>query len=379
MSLNIPFQFKNNYYANTHSFYTVGDGKNTLPLSSIIALTSNQTMVFHNSNIGIGTDIPRASLDINGNTIINANIGIGTQIMTERLNMLNRDFYILGNGNLGVGTTIPTNKLDVYGNISIKGNIGFSTKNIALLQITNLDGNILAGELIRRTDTQNICEYIQLQGFKYLGIQSFSNVGTATYYPTSSAEVILIGCLGGGGGGGGCESNDLAARYAAGGGGGGFASYLFTGPMESIYGTTVTVGDGGAGGVGGTNNTYIAGDAGSSSSFGTIVSATGGGGAPAAVSTTYQGDVGIGSIDAFISSFGEIQIRNSSAADSGQGGSSVFAAGPAGRSTAGAGAAATANTGAGGAGAMSDTTTGRTGGKGGSGLVFVIEFGLGET
>jgi hypothetical protein len=378
MSVNIPFQFKNNYYANTHSFYTVGDAVNTLPITNIISLTSNQTMIFHNNNIGIGTNIPRAALDINGNAIIDANVGIGTRIITQTVNMLNRDFYIFG-GNLGVGTTIPTNNLDVYGNISVKGNIGFSNKNISLLEITNLDTNLLPGNLIRRTATTNICEYIQLQGFKYLGIQSFSNVGTTTYYPTSSAQVILIGCLGGGGGGSGCESNDLAARYAAGGSGGGFASYLFTGPMESIYGTTITVGDGGAGGVGGTNNTYIAGAAGGSSSFGTIVSATGGPGGAAAVSTTYQGDVGIGSIDAFISSFGEIQIRNSSSAASGQGGSSVFAAGPAGRSTAGAGTAATANTGTGGAGAMSDTTTGRTGGKGGSGLVFVIEFGLGET
>jgi len=379
MSRNIPIQFKNNYYANTHTFYTVGDGKNNLPISTIIGLTSNQTMVFHNSNIGIGTNYPRAALDIYGNTIINANIGIGTQIMTRRVNMLNRDLYLLGNGNIGVGTTIPTNKLDVYGNISLKGNIGFSTKNIALLQITNLDGNILPGELIRRTATTNICEYIQLQGFKYLGIQSFSNVGTATYYPTSSAQVLLMCCLGGGGGGAGCVSADLAARYGIGGSGGGFACKIFTGPMSSIYGTTVTVGDGGSGGTPASGSTYTVGSVGGTSSFGIFVSASGGPGGRAIVSTTYMGDVGVGSSDATISSYGSLSIRNAGAGDSGQGGSSVLAAGPAGRNTAGNGAAAAANSGAGGAGAMSDTATVRSGGKGGSGLVYILEFGLGET
>lgn len=376
MSHNSAIQFTKNYYANTHTFYTLGDGITNNPLTNILALSNINTIVFHSSNIGIGTTLPRASMDITGNTIIDVNnVGIRTNILTKKLNIHDTPIYLTGN--IGLGTTIPTNTLDVYGTISVKGNIGFSSKNISLLQISNL--NIITGDLIRRGDTINVCDYIQLQGFKYLGIQSFSNVGTATYYPTSQAQAILIGCLGGGGGGAGCRSDDLATRPAAGGSGGGFASYFFTGPMTSTYGTTITVGDGGAGGTGATANTYITGSVGGSSSFGTIVSASGGGGGPAAVSTTYQGDVGIGSSDAFISSFGEIQIRNSSSTDSGQGGSTVFGAGPAGRSTVGAGTAATANTGTGGSGAYSDTATARAGGKGGSGIVYVIEFGMGET
>lgn len=103
-----------------------------------------------------------------------------------------------------------------------------------------------------------------------IGIQVFSAPGTHTYTPTPGTKSVVVELVGGGGGGAGEPACDGSHCVTAGGGGGGglARSRLTTG----FLGVTVTVGAGGAGGAAGANN----GNNGGTSSFGSLLSATGG-------------------------------------------------------------------------------------------------------
>ena len=98
------------------------------------------------------------------------------------------------------------------------------------------------------------------------GTQSISS---GTYTPTAGTNSVIVETIGGGGGSGGAAADIGLA--SGGGGGGGYAKKKIT---SAFSGVTVTVGLGGTAGTSGPN----AGGAGGTSSFGALISSTGGAG-----------------------------------------------------------------------------------------------------
>ena len=154
-------------------------------------------------------------------------------------------------------------------------------------------------------------------------------------HPHGGDEFVVVELVGAGGGGGGCATTggaQVAMGAAAGAGG-----YGWKRVTASFSGVTVTVGAKGAGGNAGANN----GTAGGSSSFGALLSATGGAlgiggtaqGAPAAV---FGGVGGIGSSGSPNATGGDGVASIAPSVTSvvgGAGGSSFFGAGGRGAST----------------------------------------------
>jgi len=98
------------------------------------------------------------------------------------------------------------------------------------------------------------------------GVRVITSSGT--YTPTPGTKNILVEVLGGGGGGGGAQAGNGFASFGAGGAAGSFAKGWFTNLLASYL---VTIGAGGKGG-GGTEN----GNSGGTTSFGSLISASGG-------------------------------------------------------------------------------------------------------
>ena len=223
--------------------------------------------------------------------------------------------------------------------------------------------------------------------YQYQSTLYYTTVGTATFTKASYPwlRAIRVKCQGGGGGGAGC-STSVSGQIVCGkaGTGGVYAESFITNISGLAASVTVTVGAGGNGGAAGTN----AGSAGGTSSFGSLVSATGGNGGgtadytfppnfpagPVAGPTTGTGDLVIpgGDSTAAISlSTGWVM--------SGSGGASFMAP----NGTAGAplvsgvnnGANGSAGTNYGGGGTAGGNTqniaTARSGGNGAQGIVIV--------
>lgn len=376
MSIYGPVHFKREYVAGSHSFITVGDGNSNIALSNMVREQTNVMMVIRNCNVGFGTD-PLEKLHIYGNNVYlnNANIGIGS-IPSRSIDIINNG-HIIVNGKIGINSANPFYDIDVNGTMRLSGNINFPTRNSMALETNVIQST---NTYIRRNIINTDFNFINLQGVKLLNIQSFSNVGVATYYPTIGSQIIFACCLGGGGGGAGANSTSAAFTCAGGQGGGVGASFINVNEL-SISGTTVTVGDGGAGGVGSSvANAYAAGSAGNSSSFGSYVSATGGAGALNATTTSWAGGFGgRGSFNADISICGGDQRRPTAVASGGAGGYSPFSIGGATKTIAGNGNAAANNSGAGGGGAYLTGASTYNGGKGGSGFVEIYEYSIGES
>ena len=93
---------------------------------------------------------------------------------------------------------------------------------------------------------------------------------TGTYTPTSGMRYCIVEALGAGGGGGGAGSNNVAG---GGGGAGGYSQAIFT-AADIGSSVTVTIGAGGSGGAAGNN----VGSSGGSTTFGALITCTGGAG-----------------------------------------------------------------------------------------------------
>jgi hypothetical protein len=129
---------------------------------------------------------------------------------------------------------------------------------------------------------------------RLIGVRVFGSVGTSIYTPTLGTNAVIVELQGGGAAGGGTPvtGSGQAAVGGAGGGGGYAMSYLTSG----FSGVAVTIGSGGAPAVAAT------GGAGGTSSFGALLSATGGSGGPGGSSTVTppwitgggSGGVGVG-------------------------------------------------------------------------------------
>lgn len=102
-----------------------------------------------------------------------------------------------------------------------------------------------------------------------LGVRVFTS--TQIYTPTAGTASVVVKCVGGGGGGGGCPAS--AAGQVSMGSGGGSGAIAVGRVTSGFSGVTITIGAGGAGGAAGAND----GADGGNTSFGTVLTAGGGG------------------------------------------------------------------------------------------------------
>ncbi len=209
-----------------------------------------------------------------------------------------------------------------------------------------------------------------------LNIQIFNTAGTFTYTPTAGALTAVVEVLGGGGGGGGSASTGAGQISAgAGGGAGGYGRKRI---LSGLTTTTVTVGAFGGGGSAGAS-----GSAGGTSSFGAIVSCTGGNGGAAGVAGTTG--AGLGAAGG-TSTGGDLNITGQSGdgpfgagsipiVKSGKGANSQYGAGGTFQVTFATGGAAS-GFGSGGGGSADPPSQGSpaSGGNGAIGLVIVWEY-----
>lgn len=236
-------------------------------------------------------------------------------------------------------------------------------------------------------NTVQCLSYFTADGLSPLGgatllstvIYTSNDTWTKADYPgLKFIEVELVG--GGGGGGPGAAASSGQASGGVGGSAGGYEHETIQAASLSAT-ESVTVGSGGAGGIGATP---AAGSAGGTTSFGSLLQATGGNGGSwigsgTSLSISFSGaSAGVGS-GGDISSRGEagggvIRLSGSVIA-SGKGGNSVFGGGASGRTSQGAGAGSSSSRGGGGGGGVSLNAGGAVdGGAGGDGLVIVKHY-----
>jgi hypothetical protein len=212
-------------------------------------------------------------------------------------------------------------------------------------------------------------------------VQVFTASGTWT--KPAGISTIVVEVLGGGGGGGGVTASSAANfTVGAGGGGGGYSRKIVTSPASSV---TVTIGAAGAGGAVGNNN----GSTGGTTSFGAVLSATGGTGGDGTAtnsrdSGTFSANQGTGGSGASgdINLTGQDGDRPSYASGtnalfvrSGAGGNAPpYGIGAPSQSSTNSGNNASGYGGGGSGGVSYSTSAARAGGNGAPGLAIVWEF-----
>ncbi len=250
--------------------------------------------------------------------------------------------------------------------------------------ITNLPAPIAGSDAATKSYVDNAVG--AAGGPSWTNFQVFNAGGTFTV--PAGVSLIKVQVYGGGGGGGSGYSNTSAYQGSytgAGGGGGGFAEGIYIVAPGTPY--VVTIGSGGAGGV-----SFAYGSDGTSSSFGALISATGGKGGTAQNGAGGQGGMGTGGyLNTTLGSGGEsawYNLYNGSSIKAGQGageggtGSGITGGGGGGGKGGGngggqntAGQNADPNSGAGGGGGgngYSESPTNYSGGNGADGKVVVF-------
>jgi hypothetical protein len=256
---------------------------------------------------------------------------------------------------------------------------GIGAKAIQLAAAALTGGEIVAGQMVTVAYDGTQFQIAALPGHYrggLIGIQPFGTAGTFIYTPTVGTNSVVVELVGAGGGGGGCAitgASQVAMGQAARGGG-----YATKRISAGFSGVTVTVGAKGSGGTAGAN----AGTSGGTTSFGALLSATGGaagngGPAQGASAAAFGQPGGAGSSGApngagsagnpSISPFASLVVG-------GAGGASFYGAGVSGASTTtGAAGNAAVTPGSGGSGANNTQSqgTGLAGGNGADGFVRV--------
>jgi hypothetical protein len=116
-----------------------------IPASSQFAiLTGNveRVRVDAAGNVGIGTSVPAAKLDVIGTLHASGNVGIGTTTPAAKLDVIGS--VHVGSGSVGIGTTTPGQKLSVVGMVeSTSGGFKFPNGTIQTTA-ANTDADITA-------------------------------------------------------------------------------------------------------------------------------------------------------------------------------------------------------------------------------------------
>lgn len=166
----------------------------------------------------------------------------------------------------GLNTEGSSNNFNVGGLLSVQNNYTFPATDGAPFQFIQTNGaGILSFQSI-----SGLLSSVNTQIF----------ISSGTYTPTPGMVYALVEVIGGGGGGGGCDGTTGISGAAGGGGGSGSYSKSYLSAATIGVSQAVTIGLGGSGGAAGNNN----GSNGGVSSFGSLVTANGGG-------------AGLGSID----------------------------------------------------------------------------------
>jgi hypothetical protein len=216
------------------------------------------------------------------------------------------------------------------------------------------------GEILTASDVN---EHLLNGGYQFRETVYFTSSGTFVKADYPWLRAIRVKCQGGGGGGAGGLGDVNVAP--GGGGGGGYAESFITNISGLASSVTVTRGAGGSGGPGG-GASVNAGSTGGTSSFGALVSATGGAGGG---NSSGSGGEGTGDL-AVTGSSGSVNSFTSSPFMSGDGGGSFFGGSVRGKVDAGDGLSGR-QYGGGGSGSSIRTPTGRAGGAGANGIVIV--------
>jgi hypothetical protein len=336
------------------------------------------TVVFQNGNIvnnGSGSMLINAefiTVDVNNTStgIIVINAGLFTGNTTNS-----------GGGNIfyDVGIRIGTDGTGVYG-ISSQGSTApqFTVNQFIASGITYPTVDAPSnGYVMTRTAPNTLTLQPPVTGFTSINEQIFTSSGT--YTPTAGMSQCTVEVIGAGGGGGGVTASGIAQAAVAGGGGAGaYSKSLFSsgtiGPSQAV-----TIGAGGTGGPAGNNN----GTNGGSTSFGALLSCSGGNGGfggSASGNMTFYGVFGAGG-GALIS--GQINVNgNSGELGLGFGPDAIGIGGHGGDSFYGIGGeqlinlpgANGFNYGSGGGGASSGNTAAAAGGNGAGGIVIITEY-----
>lgn len=110
-------QTTTNYYSGIHRFTTYGSGSTTIPLNSLVNATPIDALYISTSNVGVGTTIPKRTLDVQGDLNFSGALHqnnipyIGSQWSS---NTPQSTLYY-NDGKVGIGTTIANSKLHVEG------------------------------------------------------------------------------------------------------------------------------------------------------------------------------------------------------------------------------------------------------------------------
>lgn len=241
--------------------------------------------------------------------------------------------------------------------------------------VASVDGATVINQVAVFADTAGTIE--TGTAFRTVAMQVFSANGT--YTPTAGMQFCVVEIVSGGGGGGGSVGSVADFAAGAGGCGGGYSRKVFDAATIGAS-QAVTIGAGGAGGAAG-NNIGVDGGA---TTFGALMTASGGPGGPAQTAQTADAinintsSGGVGGTAAIAlntrgyTGMAGIVLHAASIATSGQGGNSIWGGGGVSVSAGNDGEAAV-GFGAGGSGGASNTTD-QAGGAGTDGFCVVTEF-----
>jgi hypothetical protein len=149
-------------------------------------------------NVGIGTVLPLATLDVRGGSVFLGNVGVGTTTPRAAI-----DFAVpslIMTGAVGIGTTLPneTMKFRVYGDGFLGGNLGIGTTvPRATLDIAGGGGGIGGGALVIPEGSVGIGTYSPMVpvDLAVATVRIAGNLGIGTTSPRGLLDVAGVGSV----------------------------------------------------------------------------------------------------------------------------------------------------------------------------------------